>query len=232
MGSAQALAFFFIWLYWKGQDWSRILVLLWSFVVAAKELSILIDRDGSLTSLMIQPIRFFQALLAVFLLYWLNIRPVRAWFKKMSATTADLIHQQLGGKLCTAVERDHSNSGDGWRFEFEHEAELVLNCPFRIVLDDNLAFASNPGAGVSIDEQVPQQLLQNLRVKAVRVTSRTSDLFITFEMGIEVQTWSGDSKLRQWKFSDPTLIVTADSMGLNSQAIAAPISTEDSAAND
>jgi hypothetical protein len=232
----QCIELLLIWHYWKGQDLGRIFVLLWSFVIAARELSILIDRDGSLTSLMSQPIRFFHALLAIFLLYFLNTRPVRAWFKKRSATAAGLIHQQLIGKLCTAVEKDRDGSSDAWRLAFEHDAELILNCPWRIAMDDNLAFASNSAPEFPSDEEHPRRLLQNLRVKAVRVTPRTSDLFVTFEMGIELQTWSTDPcpdhTVQQWKFFDPALTVTADSLGLRSQAIAAPVSIEDSAVND
>lgn len=228
----EGIEFLFIWHYWKGQNWGRIFVLLWSFVIAARELSALVDNGGDLTSLMIHPLRFLHALLAIFLLYWLNTRPVRSWFKKMSATAADLIQQQLAGRLCTAIELSMDGSVSSWRLTFEHDAELILSGPWRIVLDDNLAFASKPGPGTVVDEREPQQLLQNLRVKAVRVTPRTSDLFVTFEMGIELQTWSSGPSAQQWKFSDPALIVTADSVGLSSQAIAAPIPNEDSAAND
>ncbi len=54
---------------------------------------------------MSHPLSFFQALLACFLLYWLNTRAVRAWFKKMSATAADLITEHLVNKLCTAAAK-------------------------------------------------------------------------------------------------------------------------------
>lgn len=226
------LELFVLWHYWKGQNWARVGALIASFLIAARALSILIGRDGSLISLMSHPLNFFSALLAGFLLYWLNTRPVRAWFKKMSATAADLIAEHLVDKLCTDVAKQGGATSDAWRLCFEHDAELTLACPWRIVLDDNLAFASNPGPGIPADEQQPRQLLQNLRVKAVRVAPRTSDLFITFEMGLELQTWSTDPQLQQWKFSDPVLTVIADSVGLNSKAIAAPIATEDTAAND
>ena len=118
---------FFVWHYWKGQNWSRIFVLLWSFVIAAKGISALIDRISNLTSLMNHPLTFFHLLLAIWLLYWLNTRPVRAWFKKMSATAADLIAEHLVGKLCTAVE--NTCSGNLWRLRFEHDAELTLTLP-------------------------------------------------------------------------------------------------------
>jgi hypothetical protein len=232
MSLGQGIALLLIWDYWKGQNWGRIFVLFWSFVIAAREFSVLVDDGGDLTAFMIHPLRFLHTLLAIFLLYWLNTRSVRSWFKKMSATAADLIQQELAGRLCTAVEICPGGSVSSWRLVFEHDAELNLSCPWRIVLDENLAFASSPGTGVAVDEREPQQLLQNLRVKAVRVTPRTSDLFVTFEMGLELQTWSIDSKSQRWKFSDPYLTVTADSTGLNLQSIAAPSPTEDSGAND
>jgi hypothetical protein len=236
----RSIALLFIWNYWKGQDWARIFVLIWSFAIAAREVSTLVDHNGDLTALMSNPLRFFHALLAGFLLYWLNTAPMRAWFKKMSATAADLIGAELGGKLCTAIVKSGAAPTPVWHLAFEHDAELTLTCPWRIVLDDNLAFASNfsgdPTSNsvpkIPSDEEQPQQLLQNLRVKAVRVTPRTSDLFVAFEMGIELQTWSTDPQSQQWKFSDPVLSVVADAVGLTTHAITAPNSTEDSAAND
>ncbi len=141
------------------------------------------------------------------------------------------------GRLCTAVEKSVAAPNQEWRIAFEHDAELTLSCPWRIVLDDNLAFASNSfrdsaASESSADEPQPWQLLQNLRVKAVRVAPRTSDLFVSFEMGIELQSWSIDPRLQQWKFSDPTLTVIADSVGVTSQAIAARIPGEEPAEND
>ncbi len=232
-----------LWHYWRGQNWGRTFVLLWSFVVAAKDISALIDGNASLTSLMSHPLSFLRLLLAIFLLYWLNTQPVRAWFKKMSATAADLIADHLAGKLCTAVERP---SGDLWRLSFEHDTELTLACPWRIVLDDNLAFvsAAAPAAGAASSAAYPpakcppepgdkedeaRRLLQNTRVKSVRVAPRTSDLFLTFEMGIELQTWSTNPNSQQWKFSDPLLTVTADAVNLSSQ-LTTPSASPDRAA--
>lgn len=233
----QSVVLICVWNYWKGQDWARIFVLLWSFLIAAKDISSLIDHDDTLVSLMSQPLRFFHAILAIFLLYFLNTHPVRGWFKKMSATAGGLIADHLVGKLCTAVEKNRDVPGEAWRLAFEHDAELTLNCPWRVVLDDNLAFASNAPTGAPASESPanelqPWQLLQNLRVKAVRVAPRTSDLFVSFEMGIELQSWSVDPRLLQWKFSDPTLTVIADSVGVTPQAIAARIAGEDPSGND
>jgi hypothetical protein len=216
-----ALAMLVIWHYWNGQNWGRIFVLLGSFAIAAIEFSSLIDRGGDLTLLMSHPVRFISAMLAIFLLYFLNTRGVRAWFKKMSAGAADLIADHLVGKLCTSVEVERGRDSDIWHVAFEHDAELTLNCPWRIVLDDNLAFASRPAPEIAPGVEMPWQLVQNLRVQAVRVAPRTSDLFIAFEMGIELQSWSGDFLAQEWKYSDPFLTVVADSEGLRSQTIAA-----------
>lgn len=224
------LVLLFIWLYWTGQNWCRIFVLLWSFVIAAREVSSFVDHDGDLASLMSQPVRFAHAILAVFLLYFLNTRQVRAWFKKTSASTANLIADHLVGRLCTEVER--AGESDVWHVVFDHDVELTLNCPWRIVLDDNLAFASRPVPLVAPGVEMPWQLIQNLRVKAVQVVPRSSDLFITFEMGIELQSWSDDPRARQWSYSDPLLTVVADSRGLSAQAITAHARAEEPNSRD
>ncbi len=223
-----------IWNYWKGQDWARIAVLLGAFVIAAKDVSSLIDHEDTLISIMSQPVRFLHDILAMFLLYFLNTRAVRAWFKRMTATAADLIAAHLAGRLCTAVEKRGAAANPEWHLAFEHDAELTLHCPWRIVLDDNLAFASNASGAAASESAAdePWQLLQNLRVKAVRLAPRTSDLFLSFEMGIELQSWSLDPRSQQWKFSDPTLTVIADSVGVNSQAMAARNPGEEAEEND
>lgn len=210
------LEMFIIRSYWKGEDWARVVVLIASFLLAVDAISTIAEHDGSLVVAMSHPVLFFRFALVVFLLYWLNTSPLRAWFKQSPPTAADLIGSHLAGKLCTAIGGPATEPTQAWRLAFEHDAELILNCPWRIAMDDNLAFATNSDLPVD-----PRQLLQNLRVKAVRVTPRTSDLFVTFEMGIELQTWSTDPQPQQWKFSDPTLTVIADSVGLNSHIIAA-----------
>ena len=55
-----------LWHYWRGKNWSRVLVLLWSFFIAARELSALIDHGSNLMSLMSDPVRFFVAILEPF----------------------------------------------------------------------------------------------------------------------------------------------------------------------
>ncbi len=234
-GLVLAFELYIAWSYWKGHHWARIVVILASFVIVAGGISEIFER-GDIVALMSRPAFFLSFVLAAFLLYWLNTPPLRSWFNN-SPTAADLIAQRLVGRLCTAVERSATPPDPQWRLAFEHDAELTLNCPWRVVLDDNLAFASNTPTGAPIsespaDDLQPWQLLQNLRVKAVRVAPRTSDLFLSFEMGIELQSWSVDPRLLQWKFSDPTLTVIADSVGVTPQAIAARIAGEDSAEND
>jgi hypothetical protein len=231
----RALAFLILWQYWKGRDFARVFVLLWSLLAAARAISLLVEHNLDPAALMGRPLDFFQSLLAVFLLYWLNTPPLRAWFKKMSANQADLIAARLVGQLCTALDFHppapdvpspavelHSSAEPTaalYRLTFEHGAQLTLFCPFRIVLDDNLAFAYAPAAHApaagskalphapaagsealphptapapdpSSDPDDARRLLQNLRVTAVRLAPHTTDLFLTFEMGIELQTWA------------------------------------------
>ncbi len=226
-----AVVFFIIWNYWQGENWSRVLVLIWSFLIAIEGLSSIWEHAGGLTGAMSQPVLFLKFAMAVFLLYWLNTRPLRAYFAG-TPTAIDQLNQSLAGKLCTAVESYATGrDNQGWRLAFEHDAELFLDCPWRVVVDGNLSFATNSGVEVTPDLH-PRQLLQNVRVKSAHVAPRTSDLFIAFEMGIELQTWSIDPQAPQWKYSDPSLTVTADSLGLTAHPLAAHISTEDSPAND
>lgn len=223
-GGVLAFELYAIWCYWNGFNWARILVLAVSLLNAAGALSSIFEHNG-VVQLMTQPVRVVQLALACFLLYWLNTRPLRAWYMN-SLGAADLISQHLEGRLCTAVAR----SGAGWNLTFEHDAELTLTCPWRLVLDDNLAFASNSTEIADDDE--PRRLLQNLRVKNMRVAHRASDLFLTFEMGIELQTWRAEPQMQQWKYSDPVMSVTADLNGLTRQTFAAPDSSDDSPLND
>jgi hypothetical protein len=254
---ARVIELLVLWQYWNGREFARVFVLLWSLLVAVRAVAFLADHNLDPTALMSHPLSFLHALLAIFLLYWLNTPPLRAWFKKISATSADLIADRLVGKLCTALDF-HSPY---WLLTFEHGSALTLFCPFRIVLDDNLAFsyAHAPAAGsvaLPILQPLPntavpnpssnpedaRRLLQNLRVTAVRLAPHTSDLFLTFEMGIQLQTWSpapavgspvpaaGSPALPNlqpvthaplWSYSDPALTVTATADGINAQ-LAAP----------
>jgi hypothetical protein len=64
-----------IWFYWRGKNWARILVLLTSLLCFYNLHSW--TRDGLPARIMISA----EALLAVFLLYWLNTRAVREFFR-------------------------------------------------------------------------------------------------------------------------------------------------------
>ena len=250
----RGIAAFCLWHYWRGRNWARIVVLLWSFVAVAEALSFLAGHNLDPAALMAHPLSFFQFLVAVVLLYWLNTPPVRAWFRKTSAGAGGLIADRLRGRLCTAVELD----GKLWRLRFEHDAELVLRCPWRIVLDDNLAFVTSPSAGpvpaagqapTPKDELPPEavpapvhspsearHLLENLRVTAVRVANRGAnwgakntgaDLFLSFEMGIELQTWSAEpSSAPLWTYSDPGLSVVAVEAGATAHVATAAAQNE------
>lgn len=226
-GAVLAFELYAIWCYWNGYNWARILVLAVSLMNLAGALSSIFEHNG-VTALMIHPLRVFQLALACFLLYWLNTRPLRAWYMN-APTAADLVSQHLEGRLCTAVTK--SDDGTAWHLSFEHDAELTLTCPWRLVLEDNLAFASSPAQEIA-DANEPRRLLQNIRVKDAHVALRTSDLFLTFEMGIELQTWRADGQKQQWKYSDTVLTVTADAMGLRPESYAAPTSTDDPAVHD
>ncbi len=226
-----ALAFTTLWNYWKGAAWARIIVLVFSVGIAVSEFSTMIDNHGSLAAAMSQPVVFLKFALALFLVYWLNTLPLRGYFRG-APSAADHLHQHLAGKLCTDVKRHAGATGSEWHLAFEHDSELVLFCPWRIVLDENLAFASSAVAEDIEGSQQPRQLLQNLRVKAVRVAPRTSDLIVAFEMGLELQTWSDAPNTQQWAFSNPLLSVTAGSIGLVTRNIKAHNSAEDSITDD
>jgi hypothetical protein len=229
-----AVVLFLLWNYWLGENWARLAVLVWSALIAVEEVSTIAEHNGGLMAAMSHPLSFLKFALAVFLLYWLNTRPVRAFFRGAPSAMEHLNHQ-LAGRLCTAVAQDASATATVWQISFEHDGLLTLHCPWRIVVDDNLAFATN-AAGEADPNPAPAQttplgLLPNLRVKSVRIKPRTTDLFIAFEMGIEVQTWSADPKREQWSFSDPMLTVVADAVGVKSRAMPAQAATEDPAEN-
>jgi hypothetical protein len=226
-GAVLAFELYAIWCFWTGYNWARILVLAVSLMNLAGALSSIFEHNGVM-ALRIHPLRFFQLALACFLLYWLNTRPLRAWYMN-APTAADLVSQHLEGRLCTAVTK--SDDGAAWHLSFEHDAELTLTCPWRLVLDDNLAFASNPAPEIA-NEDEPRRLLQNIRVKDAHVAPSTSDLFLTFEMGIELQTWHVESQTLQWTYSDPVLTVTADAMGLRPTRFDEQSSADDPAGHD
>jgi hypothetical protein len=64
-----------IWFYWKGRNWARILVLLTSLLCLYNLRYFL--RGGIIEQVMIGS----EAVLAVFLLFWLNSRNVKSFFR-------------------------------------------------------------------------------------------------------------------------------------------------------
>jgi len=73
----------FLWFYWKGRNWARLLVLFVS-AVAVLNLGFLIYPLGNGTLHVLSLIA--NASLGIFLLYWLNRKDVKEWFKSKKAT--------------------------------------------------------------------------------------------------------------------------------------------------
>jgi hypothetical protein len=71
-----------LWFYWQGRNWARILVLLTSLQCLYNLRHW--DHGGIVERVMIGS----EAVLAVFLLYWLNTRAVRAFFRGQPAADA------------------------------------------------------------------------------------------------------------------------------------------------
>jgi len=77
-----AINYLVIWFYWKGRNWARILVLLTSLLCLY---NLRHWNHGGITErVMIGT----EALSAIFLLYWLNIPGVRAFFRGPRAADA------------------------------------------------------------------------------------------------------------------------------------------------
>ena len=70
-----AIGYVFIWFYWQGKNWARILVLLTSLLCVYNLRQW--NHVGIVERLMIGS----EAVLAIFLLYWLNTPEVRAYFR-------------------------------------------------------------------------------------------------------------------------------------------------------
>jgi hypothetical protein len=70
-----AINYLVIWFYWKGKNWARILVLLTCLLCLFNLLQW--NRIGFAERVMVGS----EAVLAIFLLYWLNTKDVRAFFR-------------------------------------------------------------------------------------------------------------------------------------------------------
>ena len=75
-----AIGYIVIWFYWKGHNWARILVLLTALVCFYNLRYFL--HSGIIVRVMIGA----EALLALFLLFWLNLHSVKSYFRASRAT--------------------------------------------------------------------------------------------------------------------------------------------------
>ena len=75
-----------LWFFWKGRNWARLLVLVVS-VGSILNLLALIHPYGNVV--LYDSIVISWAVLAFFLLYWLNRADVREWFKNQKKTATD-----------------------------------------------------------------------------------------------------------------------------------------------
>jgi len=79
------VSYVFLWFYWKGRNWARLLVLFVS-AVAILNLGFLFRPFGNVVLYDLSLIA--NGLLGIFLLYWLNRRDVKEWFKSEKAAAA------------------------------------------------------------------------------------------------------------------------------------------------
>jgi len=72
------LGYLFIWFYWRGRNWARVAVLLTS-VLTIYNLRFF-ARGNTMNKVMV----LSEALLGLFLLWWLNTKPIRSYFAEHS----------------------------------------------------------------------------------------------------------------------------------------------------
>jgi hypothetical protein len=85
-----AIWYILLWYYWQGRNWTRSLLLIFSFLSIL--LLVVYGWDKSLVS----SINLFLALLGAFLLVWLNLKPVKIFLSMVE--NARLIGRRLGEK--------------------------------------------------------------------------------------------------------------------------------------
>ena len=68
-----------LWHYWCGRNWARIVVIIVSVIAVFDLVFILFPYK---TAVLYDSIVILEALLGLFLLYWLNLKDVRTWFKQ------------------------------------------------------------------------------------------------------------------------------------------------------
>ena len=79
-----AVSFVVLWFYWQGRNWARWLVLLTSIEALANLTAL---RSGSIYLI---AVIIAEAALAIFLLYWLNTRAVRAFFASSGTGSSEI----------------------------------------------------------------------------------------------------------------------------------------------
>jgi hypothetical protein len=99
-----AISYLVLWYYWKGRNWARILVLITS-VIALLNLF-----DFSSASTIQGIVLILEALLAGFLLVWLNQRPAREFFRRAAVSAEPQTAAPNGGP---AMGPDSSGVGSG-----------------------------------------------------------------------------------------------------------------------
>ena len=74
-----------LWYYWRGRNWARILVIVTSILAIGNLMVIIVlfavDRLYS-SSVLYHSVIVANAALGAFLLYWLNRKDVRVWFRR------------------------------------------------------------------------------------------------------------------------------------------------------
>lgn len=77
-----AVTYLVLWYFWKGKNWARVLVLL-AGVVAVLNLFAL-----SSSSVWADALIVIEAIFGIFMLWWLNTKSVKTYFKQASRTGA------------------------------------------------------------------------------------------------------------------------------------------------
>jgi hypothetical protein len=115
-----------------------------------------------------------------------------------------LLKENLTGLFCTAViKTEHL-----WQFTFGMpEASLNLECPWRLLLHDAVAFGCDDheqqfGLSYKIDGiKKAQELLSDSQVKLVEVRDGSGDLFINFENDVRLEVFNLSSGYEGWTCS-------------------------------
>ena len=85
VASVVLLGYAVLWYYWQGKNWARLLVIFTSILTIGNLLVIsvlfVINRLYS-SSILYHAVIVANAALGAFLLYWLNKKDVRVWFRK------------------------------------------------------------------------------------------------------------------------------------------------------